>query len=136
MAKDFSSLASSSSYLNPGPPSHSCFSLAKLHKLNLCTSFCSSLVINRLFFLHFKYLNWTLSQFFKPLSGCTFLELSQRVYLILVFPCVVFGNSCDSCDSSLVSLEVFPQHKSCWSCRQLLYITLFLFLLFFYVYPI
>ena len=30
-----------------------------------------------------------------------------------------------SCGSSLVSLEVFPQHKSCWSCRQLLYVTLF-----------
>ena len=27
--------------------------------------------------------------------------------------------------SSLVSLEVFPRHKSCWSCRQLLHITLF-----------
>ena len=23
-----------------------------------------------------------------------------------------------SCDSSLVSLEVFPQRKSCWSCRS------------------
>ena len=32
---------------------------------------------------------------------------------------------CGSCGSSLVSLEVFPQHKSCWSCRQLLYVTLF-----------
>ena len=30
-----------------------------------------------------------------------------------------------SCGSSLVSLEVFSQHKSCWSCRQLLYVTLF-----------
>ena len=30
-----------------------------------------------------------------------------------------------SCGSSLVSLEVFYQHKSCWSCRQLLYVTLF-----------
>ena len=30
-----------------------------------------------------------------------------------------------SCSSSLVSLEVFSQHKSCWSCRQLLYVTLF-----------
>ena len=29
------------------------------------------------------------------------------------------------CGSSLVSLEVFPQHKSCWLCRQLLYVTLF-----------
>ena len=40
-----------------------------------------------------------------------------------------------SCSSSLVSLEVFSQHKSCWSCRQLLYVTLFfispLFLYFF-----
>ena len=27
-----------------------------------------------------------------------------------------FFTFCDSCDSSLVSLEVFPQHKSCWSC--------------------
>ena len=39
-----------------------------------------------------------------------------------------------SCSSSILSLEVFPQNKSCWSCRQLLYITrlflspLFLFL--------
>ena len=32
---------------------------------------------------------------------------------------------CGSCGSSLVSLEVFPQHKSCWSCGQLLYVTLF-----------
>ena len=28
-----------------------------------------------------------------------------------------------SCSSSILSLEVFPQNKSCWSCRQLLYIT-------------
>ena len=44
---------------------------------------------------------------------------------------------CASCGSSLVSFEVFPQHKSCWSCRQLLYVTLFfispLFLCFFYL---
>ena len=33
--------------------------------------------------------------------------------------------SCSSCGSSLVPLEVFLQHKSCWSCRQLLYVTLF-----------
>ena len=32
---------------------------------------------------------------------------------------------CASCGSWLVSLEVFPQYKSCWSCRQLLYVTLF-----------
>ena len=32
---------------------------------------------------------------------------------------------CASCGSSLVSFEVFPQHKSCWSCRQLLYVPLF-----------
>ena len=40
-----------------------------------------------------------------------------------------------SCGSSVVSLQLFPQHKSCWSCRQLLYVTLFfispLFLCFF-----
>ena len=36
----------------------------------------------------------------------------------------------DSSGSSLVSLEVFPQHKSWWSCRQLLAIrhSIFLFL--------
>ena len=33
--------------------------------------------------------------------------------------------SCSSCGSSLVPLEVFLQHKSCWLCRQLLYIILF-----------
>ena len=38
---------------------------------------------------------------------------------------LIFYTSCGSCSSSLVSLEVFPQHKSCWSCRQLLYVTLF-----------
>ena len=36
-----------------------------------------------------------------------------------------FVNSCGSCGHSLVSLEVLPQHKSCWLCRQLLYLTLF-----------
>ena len=29
------------------------------------------------------------------------------------------------CGSWLVSLEIFPQQKSCWPCRQLLYLTLF-----------
>ena len=38
-------------------------------------------------------------------------------YLMCVF--------CVFCGSSLVSLEVFPQHKSCWSCRQVLYVTIF-----------
>ena len=33
-----------------------------------------------------------------------------------------------SCGSSLVSLEVFPPHKSCWSCKQLLFATLFFIL--------
>ena len=33
--------------------------------------------------------------------------------------------SCSSCGYSLVPLEVFLQHKSCWLCRQLLYIILF-----------
>ena len=34
-------------------------------------------------------------------------------------------NFCGSWCSSVVSVEVFPQHKSCWSCRQLLHVTLF-----------
>ena len=33
--------------------------------------------------------------------------------------------ACGSCGSSLVSLEVFSHRKSCWSSRQLLYVTLF-----------
>ena len=38
---------------------------------------------------------------------------------------LIFYTPCGSCGSSLVSLEVYPQHKTCWSCRQLLYVTLF-----------
>ena len=32
---------------------------------------------------------------------------------------------CGSCGSWLVSLEIFPQQRSCWPCRQLLYLTPF-----------
>ena len=34
---------------------------------------------------------------------------------------------CRSCSSWLVSLEIFPQQKSCWPCRQLLYLALFFY---------
>ena len=65
-----------------------------------------------------------------------FILYLEKSYPLQILYCVLknqtFSNfvsslyqPCGSCGSSLVSLEVFPQHKSCWSCRQLLYVSLF-----------
>ena len=57
-------------------------------------------------------------------SFCFFLlfHTPQTQYLLKIIPSDFCLAPCGSCGSSLVSLEVFPQHKS---CRQLLYVTLF-----------
>ena len=47
--------------------------------------------------------------------------------------CIASSLDCGSCGSSLVSLEAFPQHKSCSSCRQMPYVTLFFISPFFFV---